>query len=181
MQAIAAGEVVDQKQFSLQNVVLGAVAQLEATRPEDRIFSLYGLCRRLGYELPLPNYTRDLADLLLQVAHCFFKYDRKLKSLMVTSGTTSVMNGLPSWVLSTRALWQPSQSGLKVPSMLFISGPGCLASGTSIVDFQLHGNRLRVKGRVFDCIAELGDMLKVDMDLDDQIPDDACHCTDRVH
>ncbi|KAH7337350.1 heterokaryon incompatibility protein-domain-containing protein [Pyrenochaeta sp. MPI-SDFR-AT-0127] len=43
IQAIAAGEDVDQRQFSLQNIVLSALGRLNATRPEDRIFSLYGL------------------------------------------------------------------------------------------------------------------------------------------
>ena len=169
IEAMDAGEVVDQKQFPLQNIVMSSLARLNATRPEDQIFSLYGLCKRFGYELPAPDYNRDLTDLDFEVAQCFLKYDTVLKFLMMNSGTTSIEKGLPSWVPSMRGMWQVNHSGLKVSSISEGSGLACSASGTSTVDFQPDGRRLRVKGRVFDYIAELGDEYSTDIDLDKKI------------
>lgn len=169
IQSMATGEAIDRDRFLLQDIVMSALFGLQATRPEDRIFSLYGLCKRFGYDLPAPDYTRDLTDLDFEVAQCFLKYDGRLKFLMMNSGTTSVAAGLPSWVPSTRGLWQSSEYGLKIPSISIASGPGCSASGTSTVEFELHGTRLRVKGRIFDYIAELGDVQKMDIDLNEKI------------
>jgi hypothetical protein len=169
VEAIPEGGVVGQRKLRLQSIVMNALFRLTATRPEDKIYSLYGLCKRFGYHLPTPDYTRDLPDLDFEVARCFLQYDKSLRFLMMISGPASVANGLPSWVPYTRGTWQLSDSGLKVPTTSEASGDGCNASGTSTVDFQLHGKILRVKGRVFDYIAELGNMQELDIELDDKI------------
>lgn len=45
--------------LTLSYVLMVPTMMLEDTRPEDKIYGLYEVCKRLGFELPKPDYKKS--------------------------------------------------------------------------------------------------------------------------
>lgn len=83
---------------SLLTVLLSPCLTLEASRPEDKVYGIYGVCKKLGYELPAPDYNKPVALVYTEAAQAILRYDRNLRVLSMVEGTSSSSYGLPSWV-----------------------------------------------------------------------------------
>ncbi|KAF1990385.1 HET-domain-containing protein [Aulographum hederae CBS 113979] len=146
----------------LTNLIMLNGMRLQATKPEDKVYALYGVCKRLGYTLPEPNYFKPLTDLFIETARCMLQQDNELNFLLLTLGTSSMAAGLPSWVPNLGpSLFDMSEND--PPTFTASHGSACCAGGTSPIAYTLppSGKILGVKGRLFDRIAELGDVWKL--------------------
>ncbi|KAH6991489.1 heterokaryon incompatibility protein-domain-containing protein [Ilyonectria sp. MPI-CAGE-AT-0026] len=100
-----------EKFTSLLSLLVVPGMLLEATRPEDKVFGMYGLCKRLGYELPAPDYQKSLAVVYTEAAKAILHYDQSLEFLSVATETSAWADGLPSWVPNfsgCMSKWSPS-------------------------------------------------------------------------
>ncbi|KAH8585389.1 hypothetical protein B0O99DRAFT_749066 [Bisporella sp. PMI_857] len=83
----------------------------EDTRPEDKIFALHGICKRLGYELPALVYQKPPAVVYTEAAKAILRYDQSLELLSVATESSAWADGLPSWVPNfsgCMSRWSPS-------------------------------------------------------------------------
>jgi hypothetical protein len=149
--------------LTLLTVLVGPCLSLESSRPEDKVYGIYGVCKKLGYELPVPDYNKPVATIYTEAAQAILRYDRNLRILSVVEGASSSSFGLPSWV--------PNFSGSL--HKWSIENPPHLnnnfrdnkkVSGLSQCDFQLQidPRHLRVKGRRVDKICAVSNTWKVD-------------------
>ncbi|KAH7024648.1 uncharacterized protein B0I36DRAFT_331784, partial [Microdochium trichocladiopsis] len=67
--------------FGLVDILMTVGYGLRATDHRDKVFGLYGICKRLGYELPRPDYSKDAAQVFKEAALAIAKYDSKLDFL----------------------------------------------------------------------------------------------------
>lgn len=154
---------------SLTDVLFTPSFYLEATRPEDKVHALYGICRRLGYNLPVPDYTKSLAAVYIETSHAILRYDGQqgLDTLLQTvcPSQSSRDRGIPSWTadLSDCARrW----SSTNLPNRHMADRNNTWPSGreNSGCSFELGSDpsKLRVKGRRLDIVCESGTPWLVD-------------------
>ena len=130
---------------------------LDATRPEDKIHGLYGICKGFGFELPAPDYYRPVATVYTEATRAIIRDEQGLGLLSSTCESSGSNWGLPSWVpnfSSCMRRWSPSN-----PSHMTVTGRGNPAvSGHTewAHEFTLDGQALRVKGRQVDMARAAG-------------------------
>ncbi|KAF1847438.1 uncharacterized protein K460DRAFT_363509 [Cucurbitaria berberidis CBS 394.84] len=144
--------------------LLAATLLLEATRAEDKVYGLYGCAKTLGFELPVPDYTKPIAVVYTEAARaCLRQAQNPLRLLEIVEGSAGEELGLPSWVPNLSGCvrkWTPENP----PKTSTNSRSNKLVSGGSQSEWNLmvDERRLRVRGRRVDHVAAVGQPWKVD-------------------
>ncbi|KAH7325749.1 heterokaryon incompatibility protein-domain-containing protein [Stachybotrys elegans] len=152
----AQGEALSE--MTLDSVLLMPAVKLEATRPEDKIFGLYGVCKQFGFQLPPPDYTKPLAVVYAEAARAMMDSSRSLDFLTSVNESAAWNEyGLPSWVpnfAGSMQQWSPSSP----PHIAVGMGGDSRISGGSKYEYSLEagGMRLRVKGRRLGFVVAMG-------------------------
>jgi hypothetical protein len=146
------------KLTSLLSLLMVPGQLLEAARPEDKIFALYGICKRLGYELPAPDYQKPLAVVYTEAAKAVLHYDQSLELLSGVVESSAWADGLPSWVPNlSGCMTRWSRSSL--PQLVASPPRESLKSlGLPKCEYllDLDSTGLKVKGRRLDRICAVG-------------------------
>jgi hypothetical protein len=151
------GEPLSHTGLKLSSVLLVPALKLEAARPEDKIFAFYGICKRLGFDLPAPDYEKPVAMIYTEAVQAILHYDQNLDVLSWICESSGWEWGLPSWVPDFSGClcrWTPSK-----PPHLSIFGKGNPSvSGNTQCQFELilNGQALKVKGRRLDLLCASG-------------------------
>ncbi|RYP61488.1 hypothetical protein DL770_009776 [Monosporascus sp. CRB-9-2] len=137
--------------------------QMEATRPEDKVYAFYGICKRLGFELPTPNYQKPLAVIYTEATRAIISYDQELSYLSSVNERPGGIDGLPSWVPDFSDCFRYF-SPTSPPRRSMPMRQNAMASGSSQWQYRLGptGQRLELKGRRLDTICAVGQPWKVD-------------------
>ncbi|KAH6970949.1 heterokaryon incompatibility protein-domain-containing protein [Ilyonectria sp. MPI-CAGE-AT-0026] len=157
------GEPTSNFGIKLSDILMFPALSLEATRPEDKIFGMYGICKRLGFEIPAPDYRKPLAVVYTEVTRIMLQGDQNLDLLSTVLESPGWAHGLPSWVPdfsgSTRK-WSPST----LPHTYISKRQNPQVSGRtqSQYHFEPDGRGLRVKGRRLSPICAVGQPWIVD-------------------
>ncbi|KAK0649953.1 heterokaryon incompatibility protein-domain-containing protein [Cercophora newfieldiana] len=151
------GEPLSNFGLGLSAVIRPPALFLEATRPEDKIYGLYGICKRLGMELPVPDYSKPLATVYTETAQALLREDTGLELLSWVCESAGWEQGIPSWVPNfsgTMRAWSPSNP----PHMVICGRYESNVSGLTKREFEykLDGQALSVKGRRLDAITAVG-------------------------
>ena len=155
-------DVCENVGWGLQDVLTGAVL-LDATRPEDKVHGLYGCAKRLGLDLPTPDYTKSVAKVYTEATLACFRQAGNLAMLQMVEGSAAAQFGQPSWVPNfseSLRSWTP----INPPKM---NGPSKIkgsVSGASWSQWMTMRDevRLKVYGRRVDQVAAVGDAWKMD-------------------
>ena len=122
-----------------------------ATRPEDKVYGLYGICKYLGFRLPEPDYRKSPDEVYTEAACCMIEQDRSLELLGLLDGSGLAL-GLPSWV--------PNLTGFLAPNgtKTFTTTRNFQAAGSSKYNYRLaaESTKLRVLGRKLGRIRSVG-------------------------
>ncbi|KAJ3533980.1 hypothetical protein NM208_g7741 [Fusarium decemcellulare] len=154
----------EEKLTSLLSLLVVPGMMLEATRPEDKVFGMYGLCKRLGYELPAPDYQKSLAVVYTEAAKAILHYDQSLELLLVATETSAWADGLPSWVPNfsgCMSKWSLSSP----PTICSVAARESLKpSDSTRCQYRLGSgdSGLTVRGRRLDTISAAGKPWKTD-------------------
>lgn len=151
------GEPVSNFRLTLSSVLIPPALMLEATRPEDKIYAFYGMCKRFGFELPAPDYQKPLEVIYTEAARAIIRYEPGLELLSCVCESSGWERGLPSWVPDFSGCirrWSPSNP----PHMaVFGKGKPDLSGHTQWeYELTLDGQALNVKGRRLDVISASG-------------------------
>ncbi|RYP13855.1 hypothetical protein DL767_010544 [Monosporascus sp. MG133] len=92
------GEPLRNLDLTLSEVLLAPALTLDATRPEDKFCGLYGVCKRLGFELPVPDYSKPLAAVCTEATRAILSYETYLDILLDVCESSGWERGIPSWV-----------------------------------------------------------------------------------
>jgi hypothetical protein len=149
-------------EISLRHLLV-ATMWLDATRPEDKVYGLYGCAKRLGLDLPVPDYTKSVAQVYTEAALACFRQANNLELLEMTEGAAAEKLGLPSWVPNLSQSfkdWTPTNP----PKISMPARTNKLVSGESRCQWRIMpgGRRLKVLGRRLDHVAAVGEPWKTD-------------------
>ena len=138
--------------------ILQVARDLNATRPEDQIYGLYGCAKRLGLDWPTPDYTKSVAQVYTDAVVACFRKDKELGIIMGAVGPAVGELGLPSWVPDFSGSFD-TPSLLKPPELVAGSATAKQCSGASRCEWNFipDGRHLKVKGRRFDYIEAVGE------------------------
>ncbi|KLU91388.1 hypothetical protein MAPG_09908 [Magnaporthiopsis poae ATCC 64411] len=158
------GEPVSSFGLGLSAILVPPALALEATRPEDKIYGLYAVCKRFGFELPAPDYTKPLAVVYTEGATAALRCEpASLETLSwVCESPKAWERGLPSWVPDFSGCirnWSPSNPPhMTVPLMTMRQSRLNAASGGTQCqyEFELDGQALNVRGRRVDVVCAVG-------------------------
>ena len=81
---------------------------LDATRPEDKIYGMYGCAKRMGLNWPTPDYTKSIAQIYTEVTVACFQQSEELANMNIAISTASGGMGLPSLVPDISMRWTDS-------------------------------------------------------------------------
>lgn len=154
---------------ALSQVILPPALLFEATRPEDKVHALYGVCKRLGYDLPVPDYTKSLATVYTETAHAILRYDGQegLDILLETAfaSQSSRDRGIPSWAPDLSGCAR-KWSSTNLPNRYMNDRRNTWPSGREETDCEYElgpdPSKLRVKGRRLDIVCESGTPWEID-------------------
>ncbi|KAF7548499.1 hypothetical protein G7Z17_g7002 [Cylindrodendrum hubeiense] len=157
------GEPTSNFGIKLKDVLLFPALGLEATRPEDKIFGLYGICKRFGFEIPAPDYRKPIAVIYTEAARAILLGDQGLDLLSMVQESPGWAYGIPSWVpdfSGSNRKWSPST----LPHMFVSKRENPKVSGQTQTQYQFEpdGRGLRVKGRRLSPICAVGQPWVVD-------------------
>ncbi|KAL2203496.1 hypothetical protein CC79DRAFT_1057347 [Sarocladium strictum] len=151
-----AGESLSDDEVSISSI-LSATIMFDATKPDDKVYGLYNVCKRLGFELPAPDYRKPLDTVYTEAAQAMLRYGPGLAPLLIACESASWEQGLPSWVpdfSDSFRLWTPSRPPR---TALFAKGSPSISGQTAAqYDFAEDGRVLRVKGRRLDMVQVAG-------------------------
>jgi hypothetical protein len=138
--------------------LLMTAAGLDTTRPEDKIYGMYGCAKRLGLDWPTPDYTKSVAQIYTEATVACFRQDKDLEIMNLAMGPAVGGIGLPSWVPEFSGSY--NTPSLSKPPRLPVRSPGdkqCSGASQCGWNFIPDGRHLKVKGRRFDYIAAVGE------------------------
>lgn len=143
--------------LSLKSVLLVPGMTLEATKPDDNVYGMYGICKSLSLKIPPPDYRKPLSVVFTETARLMIDETGDLELLSFVEGSASIRCDLPSWVpdfSGTMAKWSP----VNPPHMVVGTRTHELLSGSKRCEyvFEPDGRRLKIKGRRFDCTISVG-------------------------
>ena len=151
-----AGESLSDDDITLSSI-LAATVMFEATKPDDKIYGLFNVCKRLGFELPAPDYQKPLATVYTEAAQAMLRYGPGLAPLLMACESTSWELGLPSWVpdfSDSFRSWTPSRPPRT--ALFAKTSPSISGQTAAQYDFIETGRVLRVKGRRLDMVHVAG-------------------------
>lgn len=151
---------VDSYQGVLQ--ILASARAKKATKPEDRIFALFGVMKELEVDLPLPGYQKSLEQVYTEAAIACINHDRCLH-ILFEAPSDYRRSKLPSWVPDWSDAGWRSPDPRKAPL-----GKGFQAAGSASPLWRLSPGqrRLLLSGRLVDSIHHRGAPLELDSDFD---------------
>lgn len=138
--------------------LLMTTADLNATRPEDQIYGMYGCAKRLRLDWPAPDYKKSVAQIYTEATVASFRKDKDLKIMTMAIGPAVGKSGFPSWVpdfsgsTSTPSLLKPPELATG-----FATDKQCSGASQCMWNFILDGRHLEVKGRRFDYVAAVSE------------------------
>ncbi|RYP83971.1 hypothetical protein DL770_005273 [Monosporascus sp. CRB-9-2] len=91
------GEPLRNLDLKVSGALLAPGLTLDATRPEDKIYGLYGVCKRLGFELPAPDYSKPLAAVYTEATRAILSYEAGLDILSGVCESSGWERGIASW------------------------------------------------------------------------------------
>ncbi|KAK4888176.1 hypothetical protein LTR27_012905 [Elasticomyces elasticus] len=147
----------------VQYVLAGAVL-LDATRPEDKVHGLYGCAKRLGLKLPVPDYTKSVAQVYTEATLACFHQANNLDVLEMVEGAAAAQWRLPSWVPNlseSLRQWTPTNPP---KTGLGLRRTSKAVSGMTKCDWKLEPDqrRLEVRGRRLDEVAAISEPWRID-------------------
>ncbi|RYP86809.1 hypothetical protein DL769_000654 [Monosporascus sp. CRB-8-3] len=160
------GESLCNLDFTLSTVLLGPALSLDATRPEDKIYGLYGVCKRLGFELPAPDYSKPLAVVYTEATRAILSYEAGLDILSGVCESSGWECGIPSWVPNFSGCirrWSPSNPPHLIVYDSSRKNPKISGHTHCQYDFMLQGQALGVRGRRLDVLCAAGQPWKLDV------------------
>ncbi|RYP15119.1 hypothetical protein DL767_010355 [Monosporascus sp. MG133] len=142
----------------LAGVLLPPAMMHEVTRPEDKIHGLYGVCKRLGFELPVPDYHKPLAVVYTEAARAILRDEPSFKLLSSVCESSGWEWGLPSWVPNFSGSFRKWSPWSPPDMTLFNKGNTAVSGGSSQWqhEFKLDGQGLAVRGRRLDIVCASG-------------------------
>ncbi|KAK0740329.1 heterokaryon incompatibility protein-domain-containing protein [Schizothecium vesticola] len=154
---------------ALSQVIIPPALLFEATRPEDKVHALYGICKRLGYDLPVPDYTKSLAIVYTETAQAILRYDGQqgLDQLLESAcaSPSSRDQGIPSWAPDLSSCIR-KWSSANLPNSCMNDRRNTWPSGRGNPGCQFElgtdSSKLRVKGRRLDIVCEPGTPWEID-------------------
>jgi hypothetical protein len=157
------GEPTSNFGLTLSTILVLPASNLQATRPEDKIFAFYGICKHLGFELPPPDYRKSLAQIYTEAAIAILRHDGDLSMLQDVCESPGWELGLPSWVPNFAGSireWTPSNP----PNVSIYPKRHPRVAGSSGCHYELtqENQVLKVKGRRLDVVSEVGRAWKTD-------------------
>jgi len=78
--------------------VLEALRERRATVAHDKVFSLYGVMKRMGIQPPTPDYSESVGDVYHRVLLTLIQWNPSLSVLLLDTGLGTQLAGVPSWV-----------------------------------------------------------------------------------
>lgn len=147
----------------LHQYLLTIVGNLEATRPEDKIHSMYGYAKRMNLDWPIPDYTKSVAQIYTEVTIACFRHSKDLGVIIMAIGPASEEFELPSWVPDFSRRYT-DYSPSKPPKIDLVPFSNKQCSGATECDWILipGGRRLKVKGRKVDYITAVSEPWQAD-------------------
>jgi hypothetical protein len=144
---------------TLADLLLPPALMLQATRPEDKIFALHGICKRLGYAMQAPDYQKPLGTVYAEAAREIIYSDRAgldrlLRCACESSGWEQ---GIPSWVPNFAGCireWSPATP----PHMFAHDRRDTMPAGNSTCQFAFSadGHAISIKGRRLGTVCAVG-------------------------
>lgn len=132
--------------------------ELNATRPEDKIYGLYGCATRLGLDWPTPDYTKSVAQIYIEATVASFRKDNDIGIMGMAIDSAVGELGLPSWVPEFSG---PTHvSSLSKPPKLaaeLLQDKQCSGASQCEWNFIPEQRHLKVKGRRFDYITAVSE------------------------
>ncbi|RYP53629.1 hypothetical protein DL768_001409 [Monosporascus sp. mg162] len=159
------GEPLHNLDLTLSGVLLAPALFLDATRPEDKIYGLYGVCKRLGFELPAPDYSKPLAAVYTEATRAILSYEAGLDILSGVCESSGWERGIPSWVPNFSGCirwWSPSSPPHLIVYDSSRKSPRISGQTRCQYDFTLQGQALCVRGRRVDVLCAAGQPWKLD-------------------
>ncbi|KAL8366660.1 hypothetical protein RB595_010498 [Gaeumannomyces hyphopodioides] len=165
-----AGEPVSNFELTLSGIISFPTLGLDATRPEDKIYGLYGICKSLGFDLPVPDYTKPLAVVYTEAATAILRYDAgnlEMLSWVCESPRASEL-GIPSWVPDFSGCisnWSPSRPPHVAMPLLTKEASRLRAASRGAqcrYEFAQDGRALKLRGRRLDTVGAVGVPWRVD-------------------
>ncbi|KAK4960535.1 hypothetical protein LTR10_003431 [Elasticomyces elasticus] len=149
--------------FGLQYLLAGTV-MLDAARPEDKVYGLYGCAKRLGLKLPVPDYTKSVAQVYTEATLACLQQAENLDVLEMVEGSAAAQFGLPSWVPNLSSYirrWTPTDPPKTG------SGPmrtNKAVSGMTQCHWMIEQDqpRLKVCGRRLDLVVAVSEPWRTD-------------------
>jgi hypothetical protein len=142
--------------------ILASARAKEATKPEDKIFALFGVMKELGVDLPLPDYQKPLEQVYTEAAIACISHDRCLH-ILFEAHSDNRHSKLPSWVPDwSDAGWRssdPRKAQLR-------KGFQAAGSTSPLWRFSPDQRRLLLSGRLVDSIHHRGAPLELDSEFD---------------
>ncbi|KAF2200646.1 hypothetical protein GQ43DRAFT_472515 [Delitschia confertaspora ATCC 74209] len=157
------GEPISNFNLKLQDILFIPALNLEATNPKDKVYALFGICKRFGFDLPVPDYKKHIAVIYTEAARALIRCDQSLGFLSMVEGSSSSSLGLPSWVPNfSGSIHSWSQSN--PPHLSMAMRENIRVSGLTQWQYELQpdGRGLKVKGRRLDQIAVVGKPWEID-------------------
>jgi len=128
----------------------------DAGNPKDKVLALYGIAKHLGWPLPVPDYSKSVAEIYTEAARAAIQFDQSLDLLGFAHGVRP-SEDLPSWVPDFSTMTLGNQS-------ILVSGRyRAAANSVSRFSFSLSGYQLTVSGQFIDTIDARSSTLKWDI------------------
>ncbi|CZS89506.1 uncharacterized protein RCO7_02551 [Rhynchosporium graminicola] len=80
------------------------LAVFGATDPKDKVFGLYGILEKLGFEMPKPRYESSLDEIYWKSITAIIQHEPSLAFLSLASGVDSRIPNAPSWIPDFRKM-----------------------------------------------------------------------------
>lgn len=143
--------------------LLRIASSLDATRPEDKVYGMYGCATRLGLEWPAPDYTKSIAQVYIEATVNCLQQTVALEVLESVEGTAAKEFGMPSWVLNLPG--RLARVGPSEPPRTFLPiADNKKVSGLTRCEWMIMpgGKQLKIRGRRMDLVAATGDPWQFD-------------------
>ncbi|KAK5651154.1 hypothetical protein OQA88_13201 [Cercophora sp. LCS_1] len=150
---------------TLADLLIPPALALEATRPEDKIYALHGICKRLGYAMQAPDYRKPLGAIYAETAREIIRSDRAGldRLLLCVCESSGWEQGIPSWVPSFAGCireWSPATP----PQMFLHDRRDTRPAGDSACQFAFSADvhAISIKGRRLGTVCAVGQPWVVD-------------------
>ena len=119
-------------------------------KQHDNVYALHGLLIDRGLRLPLPDYSRPVADVYRETAKCLLEAEpQQLGLLLGQVGLPTIIPNLPSWVPD----WSHDKHAHRGGAMEDVCR-GANRGAHSVFHFASHDLQLVLRGIITDTVSE---------------------------